>query len=263
MGYESYETLRIECELGIATVTLNRPEKLNAIDGAMHAELERVWRDLDEDTEVRAVVLTGAGRAFSAGGDAQAIQAGAYHPFRKEVFRHARRLVLDLLELEVPLICAVNGDAVGLAANLALYCDVIYMERSARIGDPHVKMGAAAGDGAAVIWPLLCGPARAKQYLMTGDLLSAEKAYEIGLVNEVVDDGTSVEKARAFGARLLTLPPLAVRWTKHSINQTVRAHLLHTFDLAMALESVTLLGEDHQEAVSAFIEKREPKFEGR
>lgn len=262
MSRYDYETLTVTTDSGVATVSLNRPQVLNAIDGTMHDELERVWVDVDQDPEVAAVILTGAGRAFSAGGDAKAIQAGAYDPFTGDVFARARRLILALLEVRVPVIAAVNGDAVGLGANMALFCDTVVMSESARIGDPHVRFGVAAGDGGSVIWPMLCGPARAKQYLMTGDLLGAREAERIGLVNVVVGDGEAHAAAIAFARRLCELPPLAVRWTKFAVNKHVREMVNLTLDTSMALESVTLLSADQKEAIAAFLEKRPGSYRG-
>ncbi|MDE3073945.1 MAG: enoyl-CoA hydratase/isomerase family protein, partial [Chloroflexota bacterium] len=161
------------------------------------------------------------------------------------------------------IIAAINGHAVGLGATLALLCDVIIAERSAKIGDPHVKIGVVSGDGGSVIWPLLCGPARAKQYLMTGDLLLADEAERIGLVNMVVDDGDAVKEANAFAERLLSLPPLAVKWTKFSVNKLLREQVNLVLDTSLALEGMTILSDDHKEATSSFLEKRPPTYAGR
>jgi len=262
VDYSRYRHLEVEQRGRIKVVTINRPE-LNAIDGEVHEELEQIWVDLNGDEEAEAVILTGAGRVFSAGGDARGMQAGDFNPFEAHVFRKARRLILNLLELEVPVIAALNGDTIGGAATYALYCDIVIAARSARIGDPHVRVGVVAGDGSCAIWPLLCGPARAKQYLMTGDLLSADEAERIGLVNRVVDDGAAYAEAERFAERLLALPPLAVRWTKHSINRMLREQTHQILDTSLALEGLTILSRDHAEAVSAFIEKRDGSYQGR
>jgi enoyl-CoA hydratase len=142
-------------------------------------------------------------------------------------------------------------------------CDMTIAEKSARIGDPHVKMGVVAGDSACVIWPLLCGIHRAKEYLMTGDLMTAAEAERIGLLNRVVEDGQSYAEALKLAKKLQAGPKLAVRWTKHSINKLLLEQYNLTFDTALALEMVTLLAEDHKEAVSAFLQKRKPSFKGR
>ena len=262
IDYSPYQHLLITFDTGIATVTMNRPEILNATNSLMYEELTTIWADLNRDPRAKVIVLTGAGRAFSAGGDLRAAKERDFNPFRREMFRSGRRLVLNILDVEAPIIAAVNGDAVGLGATLALLCDIVFAQKSARIGEPHVRVGAVSGDGGVIIWPLLCGPARAKQYLMTGDLLDATEAERIGLINAVVEDGTAYDEAVNFARRLLELPPLAVRWTKHTINNVVRAQVQEGLDAAIALKALTLLTDDHYEGVSAFIESRTPHFEG-
>ncbi|MFN0145181.1 MAG: enoyl-CoA hydratase-related protein, partial [Dehalococcoidia bacterium] len=185
---EDYETIKIEKQDGVAILTLNRPERLNAVNGAMHSELSTIFLDVQADPDVRAAVITGAGRAFCAGGD-----FGPASNMRPKsgvsMMQEARRIVDNLLDCEKPIVAAVNGAAAGLGATVALMCDVVIASRNARIGDPHVKMGITAGDGGAVIWPLLVGVNRAKYMLMTGDLIPADEAMAMGLVNRVVDEG--------------------------------------------------------------------------
>jgi enoyl-CoA hydratase/carnithine racemase len=154
-----------------------------------------------------------------------------------------------MLQIEPPIISAINGDAVGLGANIALLCDISIAVRSARIGDPHVRMGVVAGDSACVIWPLLVGPNIAKQYLMTGDLMTAEKAERIGLINELVEDGQAYDEAMKLAKRLQRGPKLAIKWT--------------AMDTSLALEQITLFSEDFQEATTAFLEKRKANFKGK
>jgi enoyl-CoA hydratase/carnithine racemase len=228
----------------------------------MYEELTTVWGDLNVDSRARAIILTGAGRAFSAGGDLNAAKQRDFNPFKREMFRSGRRLVNGFLDVEAPIIGAVNGDAVGLGATLAFLCDVVFADRSARFGEPHVKVGAVSGDGGVLMWSLLAGPARAKQYLMTGDLMNAEKAERVGLISEVVDDGHAYEAALEYARKLTKLPPIAVRWTKHTVNAMVRAQAQQMLDSGIALKALTLLTDDHYEGVSAFVERREPRFEG-
>lgn len=259
----NFETICLERDGDVLRVVLDNPRsELNAIDGPMHHELSELFGHLRREREARAVVLTGRGRAFSAGGDFSWFpslqQPGALDELRQD----ARRIVQDLLEVELPIVAAVNGHAMGLAATIALFCDVIFMAESARIGDPHVRVGIVAGDGGAVIWPLLAGPARAKQYLLTGDPLTAGEAEQIGLVNRVVPDDRLDGEAMAFARRLAAAAPLAVRYTKLAVNRWIKQAFDAVFDDAMALELLTFGSDDHREALAAMRERREPKFKG-
>ncbi len=262
MSYQ-YQYLRVEVAQGVALCILNRPEVLNAVNAALHRELEDLFPRLGRDPQVRAAVLTGAGRAFCAGGDIR--EMGAHAPQRPAgIFDSgARELISSLLHLEKPIIAAVNGDAVGLGATLALACDVVYMSERARIGDPHVRVGLAPGDGGAVLWPLLVGPARAKEFLMTGDLITAQEAWRMGLVAHLSPPERVVDDALALARRLAQGPPLAIRFAKLSVQRVVLQAMLQQLDLSLALEAITGYSHDHQEAVGAFLQKREPRFEGR
>jgi len=256
----NYETILIDKSDGVAVITLNRPDRLNAVNGTMHSELMALFPDLQADTEIRAAVLTGAGRGFCSGGDF----SGTRIPPKSGLttMQEARRMVDNILDLEKPLIAAVNGPAAGLGATIALFCDVIIAARSARIGDPHVKMGITAGDGGAVIWPLLIGAARAKYWLLTGDLMSAEEALDIGLVNKVVDDGQALPEAVALARRLAGGPSYAIQSTKVSVNKFIKSVSNLVLPLSLALEEVSMTKDDHHEAVRAFQERREPRFTG-
>lgn len=263
MHFDAYRTLSFSRRGRVIEITLNRPESLNAVDGTMHGELARVFCDVAVDEESDVVVLTGAGRAFSAGGDLSWLQGlcgdrAAWERVRVE----AKRIVFGLLDCEKPLIAKVNGHAMGLGATLALFCDVIFAAEPARIADPHVRVGLAAGDGGALIWPQLIGYARAKEYLMTGDPLSAAKAAEIGLVNHCVPADALDERVDAFAERLCGGAVAAVRYTKIAVNIGLRqiAHAL--MDASIAYESVTSDSDDHREALRAFLEKRAPRFRG-
>jgi enoyl-CoA hydratase len=260
----TFTTLRTEYVEYVLKVTIDHPSsELNAVDDQLHRDLAGLFAQLRDERQARAVVLTGRGRAFSAGGDFN------WFPKLRETeqldhLRHdARQLISDLLDVEVPIVAAVNGPAIGLGASIALLCDVIYMAESATIADPHVRVGLVAGDGGTVIWPLAVGPARAKQYLLTGDPLTAVEAERIGLVNAVVADADLDREAMAFAARLAAGPPLAVRYTKLAVNKLVRDAFNTTFDAATALELVTFKSEDHAEALAAIREKRAPEFNGR
>ncbi|HEX2484872.1 MAG TPA: enoyl-CoA hydratase-related protein [Myxococcota bacterium] len=259
-----FRALRFERLDAVLRVTIDHPASaLNAVDELLHDELSRLFRELRRETEARAVVLTGRGRAFSAGGD-----FGWFSTFEDlrqlEPLRHdARQLLYDLLDVELPVVAALNGPAVGLGASIALLCDVIFMAETATVADPHVRVGVVAGDGGTVIWPLVLGPARAKQYLLTGDPVTAAEAERLGLVNRVVAPEALQDEALAFARRLADGAPLALRYTKLAINQTLKQAALAAFDVATALEIVTFQSADHREALAALREKRKPRFDGR
>ena len=255
-------TIHREYDGDVLVVTIDRPPR-NAIDGELHDALGDLFRDLKRETRARAVILTGAGSAFSAGGDFDWFPALRSAARLADLHRAAKQLIWDLLDVEIPIVAAVNGPAIGLGASMALLCDVIVMADTAVIGDPHVKVGIVAGDGGAAIWPLLVGPARAKQYLLTGDTLSAAEAERIGLVNEVVLSNGLDGRARSWAHRLADGAPLAVRFTKQAVNAQVKQALLTSFDTSTAFELLTFVSADHVEALNALREKRLPRFEGR
>ncbi len=260
---DDYETILIEqTDDGVATLTLNRPERLNAVNGAMHSELSTIFYALHADTAVRAAVLTGAGRGFCSGGD---FSQGANMRTKTglTLMQEARRIVDGILDLEKPIVAAVNGAAAGLGATIALCCDVVIAARNARIGDPHVKVGLTAGDGGALMWPLLVGVNRAKYMLMTGDLIEAEEAQQMGLVNRVVDEGKALPEAQALAQRLAAGPPFAVQSSKMAVNRFIKAVSNLVLPYSLAMEEVSQQKDDHREAVAAFQEKREPRFTGR
>jgi len=264
MDYSRYKLIKVEKGNKIAVLTLNRPEALNAINAELHTELEDIFADVAQDNDVNVVVLTGAGRAFCAGGDVKGMDARQFDdPLKARVpLRYGKRLIHNMIEVEQPIVAAVNGDAVGLGATLALFCDIIIASEKARFGDPHVRVGLVAGDGGAVIWPLLCGVAKAKEYLMTGDLISAAEAERIGLINHVVPPGEVMPKAMELGHRLANGPTRAIRWTKLACNKRLRDEVNLVLDTSLAVETISMLTEDHREAARAFVEKRSPKFKG-
>ena len=257
-------TLKLARVGHVLRVTIDHPSSaLNAVDERLHHDLTALCAGLKRETEARAVVLTGRGRAFSAGGDFAWFPA-LQEPGRLEALRRdAKQLIWDLLDVEVPIVAALNGHAMGLGASIALLCDVIFMADTATIGDPHVRVGIVAGDGGAAIWPLALGPARAKEYLLTGDPLTAAEAERIGLVNHVVPAAELDAQAMAFAARLAAGAPLAVRYTKLAVNKLVKEALNVAFDTSTALELLTFHSEDHREALAALREKRPPVFKGR
>jgi len=257
----SYETIALSRQGRLLTITLNRPDTLNAVNRKMHEELADVFNFAAQDGHSDVVVLTGAGRAFSAGGDLKHIAANAANPelFDEEV-RVAKRIVFAMLDLDKPLVCRMNGHAVGLGATLALLCDVTFAADSAKIGDPHVALGLVAGDGGAALWPQLIGFGRAKEYLLTGELLTARKAAEIGLINHCVPVSELDGTVEVFCERLLNGSRNAIRWTKVLINLELKRIATAVMDAGIAYEAVSARSADHREGVKALREKRKPKF---
>ena len=267
MDYSHYRWIRVEKNNQVAIVTLNRPEHRNAAHPEMRAELDRIWPELSEDDDVSAIVLTGAGKAFCAGGDVKAMASrfGTEQGFAhstKGVGR-ARRLCQSMLDVGPPIVCAINGDAMGLGATLALLCDVTVMSETARIGDSHVKVGLVAGDGGAVFWPVLIGPHRAKDFLLRSRVADGSQAHAIGLVNYVVPPDEVLPQAIAIAEELAAQPKWAVRWTKLSINQALKAQLNLVINTSHALEMLSAQTADHGEAARAFVDKRQPHFTGK
>jgi enoyl-CoA hydratase len=256
-----YETLALTRDNRLLTITLNQPDSLNAVNLRMHEELAEVFIFAATDEHSDVVVLTGAGKAFSAGGDLEHIAHNAANPelFDNEV-RLAKRIVFAMLDLDKPLICRMNGHAVGLGATLALLCDVIFAAETAKIGDPHVALGLVAGDGGAAIWPQRIGFGRAKEYLLTGELLTAKKAEEIGLINHCVSLDELDAAVEAFCARLLQGSSNAIRWTKVLINLELKRVANAVMDAGIAYEAISQRSADHREGVKALQEKRKPVF---
>jgi enoyl-CoA hydratase len=261
--YEGYTSIAFERSGDVLRVTLANPRnKLNAVDGEMHAELVRLFAELKCEQDARALLLTGSGRAFSAGGDFAWMSSTTTDDL-DQMRREGKQIIWNLLDVELPIVAAINGPAIGLGATLALLCDAIFVAESAKIADPHVQVGIVAGDGGAVVWPLAMGPVRAKRYLLTGDALTAAEAEQMGLVNAVVADDRLELEALAFARRLAAGAPLAVRYTKLAINQLLKHAMATAFDYSTALELVTFVSSDHKEALRAIREKQPPQFEGR
>lgn len=257
---DRYEHIAIDHrDDGVVLATLNRPDRLNAVNGVLHGELARLPREFDADRDARVLVVTGAGRAFCAGGDFS--PGGGTE--REMTLEEARQIVDHLLECSKPVISAVNGYAMGLGATIALLADVVYASRSAVFADTHVVMGLGAGDGGQLIWPLLMGVNRAKYFLMTGERLGAEDAERMGLVNFVVDDGSVVDEALALAVRLAAGPAVAISASKMAVNGYLRMLSSVVMPLSLALEGRSMASADHREAVAAFQEKRPPRYTGR
>lgn len=253
--------MQVEIDDRVATVTLNRPEKRNAVNHAMHCGLQDLWREIGCDPDVGAIVITGAGSAFCAGGDLKGFQAPDEGPL--DQLRGTRFLVQEMVNCEAPMISAVNGPATGLGATVALLSDVIFMAEDAIIGDTHVKVGLVAGDGGAVIWPALVGPHRAKEMLMSGKLINGVEAAQMGLVNHCVPADKLLDEATEYARSLAHGAQVAIRWTKMAINQTLKQNINLALDFGAAAEHLVTHTDDMQEASQAFAEKRTPRFTGR
>jgi enoyl-CoA hydratase len=235
LNYDSYEAIKAERNGRILTLTMSRPGTLNAVDAVLHEELSRIFYDVNADSDVDVVVLTGEGNAFCAGGDLQWLNDMHGDPaaFAVTVWE-GKRLINGLLDLEKPIIARLPGHAIGLGCTIALFCDIIYAVEETKLGDPHVLVGLVAGDGGAVIWPQLIGYARAKEYLMTGDTLRLAG----GAIN-------------------------AIKWTKASVNAGLKQTANAVLDTAFNFEAMSQMTDDHRIATQAFLNKEKPKFTGK
>ena len=259
--YERYERLSFSRPAPrVLEVVMNRPDKLNAADAVMHRELSQVWRDVDADAETAAVLLRGAGRGFSAGGDLDLVGAMS-EDFETlaRVWREAKDLVYNLVNLSKPVVSAIHGPAVGAGLVAGLLADISVASKDARIIDGHTRLGVAAGDHAAIIWPLLCGMAKAKYHLLLCEPVSGEEAERIGLVSLCVPEEELYDKALEVAERLAAGSPTALRWTKYALNNWLRL-AGPTFDASLALEFLGFAGPDLREGVASHREKRAPEF---
>ena len=259
--YEAFPGLRLDRpEPGILRMILDTPGKLNAVDTVKHANLADVWPVIDRDPETRVVVVHGEGGAFSAGGDLDMIRDIVADPeVRAETFREARDLVYNIINCSKPVVSAIEKVAVGAGLATALMADVSVVGRSARIIDGHTKLGVAAGDHAVIIWPLLCGMAKAKYYLMTCEPMDGAEAERIGLVSMAVDDDKVIDTAFDVARNLAAGSQQAIRWTKLALNNWLRM-AGPSFDASVALEMLGFAGTDVHEGLAAVTEKRTPDF---
>ncbi|MAE96614.1 MAG: enoyl-CoA hydratase [Deltaproteobacteria bacterium] len=265
-NYTAYEAnLRIGYEDRILTVTLHNPERMNANTPEMHAALSTVWDEINDDPEVQLVILTAAGeRAFSAGGDPVMMERMIEEKEHWwQTVPEARRIVFRMLECEKPIIARVQGHAVGFGATLALCADLIVAVETAKFGDPHVQAGLACGDGGALLWAQHVGYAKAKEFLFTGDLLTAREAAEIGLINHAVPREELDAKVDELARKILSGAPQAIRLTKNVMNLPLRQAAHATMDLGMANETISTYSEDHRAAVKAMQKKETPRFTGK
>jgi enoyl-CoA hydratase len=261
MAYDNYERLRFDRrDPGVLLITIDRPEQLNATDERLHSELSQVWRDVARDGDAAAVVITGAGKAFSAGGDFEMLQrmSGDYRRVAA-MAREAAELVLSMIDCETPIVSAINGTAVGAGLAVALMADVSVIGEDVRLTDGHIRLGVGAGDHAVLLWPLLCGMAKAKYYLMTADFVDGREAERIGLVSRCVADERVLDEAPEIAGKIAHGPRHAVRWTKRTLNHWLRT-AIPAFDASVAYEMLSFMGDDVREGATALKERREPRF---
>ncbi|MGH3249486.1 MAG: enoyl-CoA hydratase/isomerase family protein [Trebonia sp.] len=260
MKYQLPGELTVTVEGAVRLVTINRPDELNAVNQPLHWALANVWRQLSADPEARVVILTGAGRAFSAGGDLDWITSFLDDPVgRDESLREGAQIIEELLRFPLPVIAAVNGPAVGLGCSLAVLCDVVLISDRAFLCDPHVSVGLVAGDGGAAFWPLLTPILRSREYLYTGDRIRAATAVELGLASRVVPAADLLAEARRLAERLAEQPAAALRGTKRVANMYLSQALAGAVQAGFAAEQATMLTAEHHQRVRALRANAAPR----
>ena len=262
MNYADFQFLKFDHKPnGVLVITINRPEVMNATNGRLHWELTKIWAVVNDDAKTKVAVITGAGdQAFSAGGDLEWVANMVGNP--KEIantMTEASDVVYNMMACDKPIISAINGVAVGAGLAVAFLADISIMAEEAKITDGHVKIGVAAGDHAAILWPLLCGMAKAKYYLMTADFVNGKEAERIGLVSLCVPRAELMDKAMAVANKLANGSQQAIRLTKRSLNGWMNV-ARPIFESSLAMEMLCFLGEDAKEGVASVREKRAPKF---
>ena len=255
--YDVPPEIEVSAEGKVRIVRLNRPDQLNATNHALHKGLAGLFPQLDEDVDARVAVLTGAGRAFSAGGDFNYLDDLVRDPaLRKETLAHGRQLVTGMVRCRLPILAAVNGPAVGLGCSLVALADISFMAESAHLADPHVLIGLVAADGGPVTWPLLTSLQLAKEYALTGAQISARRAAEIGLVNHVCPDDSVMETAMDCARRLASLPQQAVEDTKRVLNLHLERAVVATIDFALSAENRSFDSPELRSNIDQFLARR-------
>lgn len=270
-NYSGFELLEITQENKLLVVSLNRPDALNAINGPMHDELQQLFPLVSKDTSVGAVLLRGNGRAFCAGGDVKWMAGAAsgeeenFGPVEKAktLLADGRNIVDSLINLRQPLVCAVQGYAMGLGATLALCSDMVIAAEDAVFGDSHISIGMVPADGGTLLWPLLLPLNTAKYYLMTGKRLSGTEALRLGLIQETAPAAELDAAAHTLANSLADGPTLALEFTKSALNKITRERANFLLETSLLMEAVTMSSADHAEATRAFVEKRPPRYTGR
>ena len=260
--YAAYERLKFDTPADrILRITMDAPDRLNAADETMHDELGRIWKDVEADPDISVAILRGAGDAFSAGGDFDMIDKMIDNfETRARVWREARDLVYNVINCSKPIVSAMHGPAVGAGLVAGLLADISIAAKDARIIDGHTRLGVAAGDHAAIVWPLLCGMAKAKYYLLLCEPVSGEEAERIGLVSMCVDESELQDTAVKVAQKLARGAPAAIRFTKYALNNWLRM-AGPTFDTSLALEFLGFTSPEAEEGLASLREKRHPNFD--
>ncbi len=260
----SSDPILIEKDGNIRIVTLNRPEALNATNGEFHCRISEIWMELAADADAGCVILTGAGRAFSAGGDfGFMLELQQNAKTRDRVTLEMRRLLYDMIQFPLPIIAAVNGPAMGLGCSLALSTDIVLMSDRAKLADPHVNVGLVAGDGGAALWPLFTSMLKAKEYLLTGDDISPDTAVQLGLANRVVPHDELMSTAKELAQKLLRQPQQALRATKKALNNHIEKAVAGPLEIAIQAEIATMTSEEHIAFVDNMIKQSEARKKSR
>jgi enoyl-CoA hydratase len=271
VDYAQFEYLEIEQDDKLLVISLNRPDSLNAINGPMHEEIQRVFPLISADRSVGAVLLRGNGRTFCAGGDVKWMAGAAsgeeegFGPVEKAktLLADGRHIVDALINVRQPLICAVHGYAMGLGATLALCSDIVIAAEDATLGDSHISIGMVPADGGTLLWPLLLPLNTAKYYLMTGKRLTGADAHRLGLIQECVSAADLDASSRQLAKGLADGPTLALEFTKSVLNKIIRERADFILETSLLMEAVTMSSADHAEATAAFVDKRPPRYTGR
>lgn len=261
MNYDQYEYLTFARPSdGVLLITINRPDRLNATNKRLHWELGQVWLDVDSDDETRVAVITGAGKAFSAGGDLDMV-IDQIKDFKQiaAISKEAADLVYNIVNCQKVIISAINGVAVGAGLAAALMADISVIAEDARLTDGHLRLGVGAGDHAAIVWPILCGMAKAKYYLLTAEFIDGKEAERIGLVSLCKPVEEVLPTALGVAEKLAAGPQHALRWTKRSLNHWIR-NAAPIFEASLAYEMLNFFDDDVLEGANAIKEKRAPVF---
>ena len=249
--YDLPDEVTVEIDGDIRIVRMNRPDKMNAVNEGLHRGMATVWRQIAKDPDARAVVLTGSGPGFSAGGDfdffTRVIEDLGY---RRNLMREAREVVREMIDFPLPVVAAVNGPAVGLGCSVAVLCDLVVMDEEAFLADPHVAIGLVAGDGGAATWPLLTSLLKAKEFILLGDRIPAVEAERLGLANRVASAGTSLDEALGLARRLAALPQQALQDTKRALNLHLERAASGVLEFALAAESECFISDDFKNAIT-------------